>query len=75
MLSARNFKRIILLTIGTLFLIGAGWGFAAPQTINCISAWPKTAFETSNLLLFIEKVQKEADQTYGAGGGPPHRPC
>ncbi|PKN66911.1 MAG: hypothetical protein CVU57_04940 [Deltaproteobacteria bacterium HGW-Deltaproteobacteria-15] len=64
MLSARNFKRIILLTIGTLFLIGAGWGFAAPQTINCISAWPKTAFETSNLLLFIEKVQKEADQKY-----------
>ena len=64
MLSARNFKRIILLTIGTLFLIGAGWGFAAPQTINCISAWPKTAFETSNLLLFIEKVQKEADQKH-----------
>ena len=37
---------------------------AAKYTINCVSAWPKSAFETSNVLTFIDKVQKEADQKF-----------
>jgi TRAP-type C4-dicarboxylate transport system substrate-binding protein len=54
-----------ILALALIGILGtAAWGFAAPQTINCISAWPKTAFETSNLLTYIDMVQKEADSKY-----------
>lgn len=64
MLSTKSFKKTLFLTVGAFFVFGVASAFAATHTINCISAWPKTAFETSNLLLFIEKVQKEADQKH-----------
>ena len=37
---------------------------AATYTINCVSAWPKTAFETLNILTLMEWIQKEADQKF-----------
>jgi TRAP-type C4-dicarboxylate transport system substrate-binding protein len=65
MFGKKMMKRFVILTISTICILGtAAGGFAASQTINCISAWPKTAFETSNLLTFIDMVQKEADQKY-----------
>jgi TRAP-type transport system periplasmic protein len=58
-------KNIVVSGLALFAILGmVPTGFSATHTINCISAWPKTAFETSNLLTFIEKTQKEADQKY-----------
>jgi TRAP-type transport system periplasmic protein len=65
MFSKKGLKSIFVVSFAALCILAtAGLGLAATQTINCISAWPKTAFETSNLLRYIEMVQKEADQKY-----------
>ncbi|MEW6665377.1 MAG: TRAP transporter substrate-binding protein DctP [Thermodesulfobacteriota bacterium] len=62
MFGTKTMKRLVMLGMVAVGVLGTvPWGFAAPQTINCISAWPKTAFETSNLLTYIDMVQKEAD--------------
>jgi len=65
MFGKKCMKNIVLSILAAVFILGtASVGSAATQTINCISAWPKTAFETSHLLEFIENAQKEADQKY-----------
>ena len=58
----------VLLTI--TLLIGFGLlGFsnqaaAKTYTINTLTAWPKSAFESGEFLKFLDNVQKEADQKY-----------
>ncbi|MBW2065139.1 MAG: TRAP transporter substrate-binding protein DctP [Deltaproteobacteria bacterium] len=37
---------------------------AKKYTINCLTAWPKTAFESEQFLKMIELAQKEADEKY-----------
>jgi len=60
MFNKKGLKSIFVVGFAvTCILATAGLGLAATQTINCISAWPKTAFETSNLLRYIEMVQKK----------------
>ncbi|MFH1488679.1 MAG: TRAP transporter substrate-binding protein DctP [Pseudomonadota bacterium] len=59
-------KLFLILAFSLVLIFGvASQGMAAAKyTINCVSAWPKSSFETSNLLTFIDMVQKEADQKY-----------
>jgi hypothetical protein len=49
MFGKKVMKKILILTISAIAVLStAALGLAATHTINCISAWPKTAFETSN---------------------------
>jgi TRAP-type C4-dicarboxylate transport system substrate-binding protein len=37
---------------------------AKTYTINCLTAWPKSAFESGEFLKFMDNVQKDADKKY-----------
>ena len=65
MFRKKGLMSILVVSLAVTFILAtAGLGLAATHTINCVSAWPKTAFETSNVLRYIENVQKEANQKY-----------
>jgi TRAP-type C4-dicarboxylate transport system substrate-binding protein len=57
-----------LVTVTLLFGFGLSGSFtqAADKTytINALTAWPKSAFESGEFLKFLDNVQKEADEKY-----------
>ncbi len=64
-------KSLFCFIVLSAFLIGLGGSTllvnqaaAKTTTINCLTAWPKSAFESGEFLKFIENVQKEADRKY-----------
>lgn len=65
-MSGKKSTKILLTMAFSLIMILGSFSsaMAAKYTINVVSAWPKSSFETSNVLTFIDLVQKEADQKF-----------
>jgi TRAP-type transport system periplasmic protein len=63
-------KSLLYLLVTITLLIGFGLSGSLTQaadktyTINALTAWPKSAFESGEFLKFLENVQKEADERY-----------
>lgn len=54
---------ILVLCMGTL-IFPVSPASAKTYTINCLTAWPKSAFESGEFLKFMDNVQKDADKKY-----------
>ncbi|MFZ0451045.1 MAG: TRAP transporter substrate-binding protein DctP [Desulfatiglandaceae bacterium] len=54
---------ILVFCMGTLIL-PVNPASAKTYTINCLTAWPKSAFESGEFLKFLDNVQKDADKKY-----------
>jgi TRAP-type C4-dicarboxylate transport system substrate-binding protein len=63
-------KSLFYFFVTVTLLIGFGLSgsfsqaVAKTHTINCLTAWPKSAFESGEFLKFLDNVQKEADKKY-----------
>jgi TRAP-type transport system periplasmic protein len=57
-------KGLVGLFIALLWLVVATGVHAATYTIRTVGAWPQTTFEAKQFAIFIDMVQKEADQKY-----------
>ena len=63
-------KNLLYFLVTLTLLIGFGLSGSLTQaadktyTINALTAWPKSAFESGEFLKFLDNVQKEADEKY-----------
>jgi TRAP-type C4-dicarboxylate transport system substrate-binding protein len=63
-------KSLLYFLVTVILLIGFGlsgsFGQAAAKTytVSCLTAWPKSVFESREFLKFLDNVQKEADKKY-----------
>ena len=57
-----------LMTVVLLLVFGLSGSLsqaaAKTYTISCLTAWPKSAFESGEFLKFLDNIQKEADKKY-----------
>lgn len=60
----RSVSVITLVLVFGLIYLPVSPVSAETITVNSLSGWPKTAFETSQFLKFIELTQKQADEKY-----------
>jgi TRAP-type C4-dicarboxylate transport system substrate-binding protein len=63
-------KSLLYFLVTVTLLIGFGLSGSFSQaaaktyTISCLTAWPKSVFESREFLKFLDNVQKEADKKY-----------